>query len=281
MGVNSTGRSARAPRLSPAARTGARLVRSFAERETKALYKRNLLGWLWSLLKPLTTVAVYSLVFGVIYRAAAPDTANGQAEVFALYLFSGLVVWNVFYAIVNGSMRWMDGVSELRKKIFFPTETALIGGAAATLLQSSLEALVLVVIMAAMANLSWTLVFLPVAMVLAAMFALGLGFAAAIVNARYRDIQHLTTIVLSVGFFMVPIVYTPDIVPERAYGLPVARIVELNPLNSVIAVARDAVYFLEAPAVADLATAGAWAISVFAAGLAFFRRRSMAISEEP
>ncbi len=257
------------------------LVRSFAERETKALYKRNMLGWLWSLLKPLTTVAVYSLVFGVIYRAAAPSTANGQAEVFALYLFSGLVVWNVFYAIVNGSMRWMDGVSDLRKKIFFPTETALIGGAAATLLQSSLEALVLVIIMGAMANLSWTLVFLPVAMVLAAMFALGLGFAAAIVNARYRDIQHLTAILLSVGFFMVPIVYTPDIVPDRAYGLPVARIVELNPLNAIIAVARDAVYFLETPEVADLAIACAWAISVFAAGLAFFRRRSMAISEEP
>lgn len=281
MAVDHTGPSARPLRLSPAARTGARLVRSFAERETKALYKRNLLGWLWSLLKPLTTVAVYSLVFGVIYRAAAPPTANGLAEVFALYLFSGLVVWNVFSTIVNGSMRWMDGVSELRKKIYFPTETALIGGAAATLLQSSLEALVLVLIMAVLANVSWTLVFLPVAMLLAALFALGLGFAAAIVNARYRDIQHLTTIVLSVGFFMVPIVYTPDIVPDRAYGLPVARLVELNPLNSVIAVARDAVYFLEAPDIADLATASAWAIGTFVAGLAFFRRRSMAISEEP
>ena len=267
--------------LSPAALTGARLVRSFAERETKALYKRNVLGWLWSLLKPLTTVAVYSLVFGVIYRATAPATANGRAEVFALYLFSGLVVWGAFSTIVSSSMRWMDGVSELRKKIYFPTETALMGGSVATLLQSSMEALVLVLIMAVLVNVSWTLVFLPVAMMLAAMFALGLGFAASILNARYRDIQHLTTIVLSVGFFLVPIVYTPDIVPDRAYGLPVARIVELNPLNSVIAVARDAVYFLEVPAAADLATAAAWSIGAFVLGLAFFRRRSMAISEEP
>ena len=280
MAVNHPGLR-RALKLSPAARTGARLVRSFAERETKALYKRNLLGWLWSLLKPLTTVAVYSLVFGVIYRATAPVTANGRAEAFALYLFSGLVVWNLFYTIVSGSMRWMDGVSELRKKIYFPTETAIIGGAAATLLQSSMEALVLVLIMAALVNVSWTLVFLPVAMVLAAMFALGLGFAASILNARYRDIQHLTTIVLSVGFFMVPIVYTPDIVPERAYGLPIARLVELNPLNAVVAVARDAVYFLEAPDPRELATAAAWAIVSFVAGLAYFRRRSMAISEEP
>lgn len=275
------GPSARPPRLSPAARTSARLVRNFAERETKALYKRNLLGWLWSLLRPLTTVAVYSLVFGVIYRATAPATANGQAEVFALYLFSGLVVWNIFHAIVNGSMRWMEGVSELRKKIYFPTETAIIGGAVATLLQSSLEALVLVVMMAALGNVSWTVVFLPVAMLLIAMFALGLGFAASIVNVRYRDIQHLTTIVLSVAFFMVPIVYTPDIVPARAYGLPVARIVELNPLNSIIAVTRDAVYFLEVPNPVDLAVAAAWSIGAFAAGLAYFRRRSMAISEEP
>ena len=226
-------------------------------------------------------MAVYSLVFGVIYRAAAPVTANGKAEVFALYLFSGLVVWNAFSTIVSSSMRWMDGVSELRKKIYFPTETAIIGGAAATMLQSGLEVLVLVLIMAALANVSWTLVFLPVAMALAALFALGLGFAAAIVNARYRDIQHLTTIVLSVGFFTVPIVYTPDIVPERAYGLPVARIVELNPLNSIVAVARDSAYFLEVPELADLATAAAWAIGAFALGLAFFRRRSMAISEEP
>ena len=86
-----------------------------------------MLGWLWSLLHPLTTVAVYSLVFGVIYRASPPATANGKAETFALYVFSGLVVWNVLTGVVNGSMRWMREVSDLRKKIYFPTETALLG----------------------------------------------------------------------------------------------------------------------------------------------------------
>ena len=269
------------PAIPAAARSTAMLVRSFAEREAKAIYKRTVLGWLWSLLNPLTTVAVYSLVFGVIYRAAPPGTANGRAEVFALYLFSGLVVWNVFTGVVNGSMRWMREVSDLRKKIYFPTETAILGGTAATLMQSGLEASVLVVIMAALGNVSWTLVLLPVAMVLAAVFGLGIGFAAAVLNARYRDIQHLVGIVLSVAFFLVPIVYTPDIVPETAYGLPVRRLVELNPLNSVIAVARDAVYFLEAPSLGQLATAAGWAAASFTLGWMYFRRRSMRISEEP
>ena len=257
------------------------LIRSFAEREIKSVYKRTLLGWLWSLLKPLTTVAVYSLVFGVIYRAEPPPTGSGRGEVFALYLFSGLVVWNVLTAVVNGSMRWMHELSDLRKKIYFPTETALLGGAVAALMQSALEAAVLTVIMAALLNVSWTLVFLPVTMVLTAAFGLGVGFAAAILNARYRDIEHLVGIVLSVAFFLVPIVYTPDIVPETAYGLPVRRLIELNPLNSMIAVARDAVYFLEAPQLGQMAAAAAWAAASFALGWVYFRNRSMRISEEP
>ena len=148
-------------------------------------------------------------------------------------------------------------------------------------MQSALEAAVLVIIMAALTNVSWTVIFLPLALVLTAVFGLGIGFAAAILNARYRDIQHLVGIVLSVSFFLVPIVYTPEIVPDEAYGLPVRRIVEMNPLNTVVQIARDAVYSLEVPALGDLAAACGWAAASFALGLAYFRRRSMIISEEP
>ena len=262
-------------------RTTTLLIRSFAEREAKSVYKRTVLGWVWSLLNPLTTVAVYSLVFGVIYRATPPATANGNAEAFALYLFSGLVVWNVFTGVVNGSMRWMREISDLRKKIYFPTETAILGGSVATMMQSALEATVLIVIMAALGNMSLTMLLLPVAMLLAAAFGVGIGFVAAVLNARYRDTQHLVGIVLSVAFFSVPIVYTPDIVPDTAYGLPIRRIVDANPLNSVISVARDAVYFLEAPQLSQLALATGWAALSFTVGWVYFRRRSMRISEEP
>ncbi len=267
--------------LSPATRTSAILIRSFAERERKSLYKRSILGWLWSLLGPLMAVAVYSLVFGVIYRAPPPVTANGRAEVFALYLFSGLVVWNVFTNIVTGAMRWMIDVSDLRKKTYFPTETAILGGAVATLLQSGLEAVVLITIMAVLVNISWTLVLLPLTLILTAGFGLGIGFAVAILNTRYRDIGHLVNIALSVTFFLVPIVYTSDMVPDRAYGLPVRRIMELNPLNAVIGVTRDAVYFLRTPSPGQLAAAAVWAAVSSVSGWVYFRHRSMEMSEEP
>ena len=223
----------------PAMRTFAALVRNFAEREAKSLYKRSVLGWLWSLIKPLTAVLVYSLVFGVIYRTTPPATANGRAETFSLYLFSGLVIWNLFTSVVLGSMQWLKGVSDLRKKVYFPTETAVLGGAVSAFLQSTLEALVLVIVMAGFGNISWTVVYLPLALVLTAMAALGIGFTVSILNIRYRDIEYLTGILLNIAFFLVPIVFTPDLVPERAYGLPIRRLLDLNPLSSIIGVARE------------------------------------------
>ena len=131
------------PTLSPSVRKSASLIYHFAERESKARYKRSLLGWFWSFMNPLTTVLVYGFVFGVVYGAVAPPTTNGNAENFGLYLFTGLIVWSVFTGVVNGSMGWLISVSDLRKKIYFPTETALLGGAAANAVQTTLEAVVL------------------------------------------------------------------------------------------------------------------------------------------
>lgn len=273
------------PVLSPDAKSAAltfvRLIRNFAERETKSIYKRSILGWLWSLIKPLTAVLVYSLVFGVIYRAAAPETANGKAETFALYVFSGLVVWNLFTAVVTGSMQWLKGVSDLRKKVYFPTETAILGGTVSVLLQSLLEATVLIAFMVGSGNVSWTFVYLLPALLLSAALGVGIGLVASILNTRYRDIEYLTGVLLNVAFFTVPIVFTPELVPEHAYGLPVRALMELNPLTAIVGISRDAAYFLQSPPLSRLLAASAWTCAAFAVGLAYFRRRSMRISEEP
>ena len=81
--------------LSPAVRKSTNLILNFAERESKARYKRSLLGWFWSFANPLTTVAVYSFAFGTVFGAQAPGTDNGNAENFGLFLFTGLIVWSL------------------------------------------------------------------------------------------------------------------------------------------------------------------------------------------
>lgn len=269
------------PTLSPSVRKSASLIYHFAERESKARYKRSLLGWFWSFMNPLTTVLVYTFVFGVVYGAQAPLTSNGNAENFGLYLFSGLVVWSLFTGVVNGSMGWLIGVSDLRKKIYFPTETALLGGAAANAVQTLLEAIVLLVIMGALLNLSWTAIFLPVALVFALMFGLGLGFIAAVLNARYRDVQYLVGILLNVAFFTVPIVYTEELLDREAVPELARTLVLWNPPSLFIDIARDATYFLDVPQWNTLLAAFAWATATFSVGWVYFRAQSMAISEEP
>lgn len=276
-----TVRLSTAPFLSPAVRKYCTLVYHFAERESKSRYKRSVLGWFWSVFNPLVSVGVYWFVFGLVYRAVPPATNNGNAESFGLYLFSGLVIWSLFTGLVNGSMIWLSSVSDLRKKIYFPTETALLGGAASNMVQSVLEGAVLLIIMASFSNISWTMLFLLLAMVLALGFGLGLGFIASVFNARYRDVSYLVGIVLNVAFFLVPIVYTPDLLQRESIPEIVRVFAAWNPLALFVEISRDATYFLQVPDWSRLLVASVWSITVFSVGWVIFRNQSMSISEEP
>lgn len=256
------------------------LTVNFARRELASRYKRSLLGWAWSVINPLSLVVIYSLVFGVVFRAAPPATSNGRAEFFSLYLFNGIITWGLFTGVLNGAMSWMGMVGDMRKKVYFPAETAIFGGAVAVAVQSGLEMLVLLAIMVAFLNISFTFLLFPLVLLLAGMFGLGLGLIAAILNTLYRDVQHLIGITLNLAFFLVPIVYTPEIMPEEAYGLPIKSLLKLHPMSSFIEAGHNVAYFQQLPAPATVLQMLFWSVGTFTFGLWYFRRRSMQISEE-
>lgn len=265
----------------------------------RARYKRSLLGWLWSLINPVSTVLIYALVFGVFLRAQPPDLGNGNQGVFAVFLFTGLVVWTLFAGVVNGSMDSLAGVMDLRKKVFFPTETAILGGAIATAVQTGFEVVVLYLLLIALLNVSWTFLLLPFILVGVASFGLGIGLVISILNAKYRDVRYLTGIALSLMFFLAPIVYPASILELNTegftapqvvsavlsggldtYGLPAQEIVAWNPISVFVQSAHDVVYFLRVPSLARIAVMVVCSVASPVLGLRFFRRRSMAISEE-
>jgi ABC-type polysaccharide/polyol phosphate export permease len=254
------------------------LVANFAQRELKARYRRSLLGWLWSLINPLTTILVYSLVFSVIFRAEPPEAGDGSAF-FSLYLFSGLVVWNLFSTMINGPMDWLGGVADLLRKIRFPADAAIFGGAVSAIVQTLIEAAILLAIMLAIGNGSLAMLAMPYVLVCTMLAGLGVGFFVSIANAHFRDVRYLVGVVLSVVFFLVPIVYPPSIVPERHWGLPLRDLIELNPVVQFIDAGRDASYFGEIHW-ARLGVIGLISVSVFFAGWSYFVRKSVDISEE-
>lgn len=255
------------------------LVRNFARRELKSRYKRSLLGWTWSLLSPLSTILVYSLVFSVFFRAAPPAAGNGS-ENFALFLFTGLVVWLLFAGMINGSMGWLAAIGDLRRKVFFPPETAIFGSALALAVQSAIEAGVLLLVMVLIGNVGFTTLVFPLILVLAGIFGLGIGFFVCVLNTHYRDVQYLVGIVLNALFFLVPIVYPIGIIPEQHWGLPIRKIVEWNPINQFVTAARESAYLLQWPSATRWCALFLYSFAMFALGWRFFSKRSMLLSED-
>tara|TARA_B100001029_G_C15057783_1_gene455802 strand:+ start:821 stop:1666 length:846 start_codon:yes stop_codon:yes gene_type:complete len=255
------------------------LVQNFARRELKARYKRSLLGWTWSLLNPISTILVYSLVFSVFFRAAPPPSGNGSQN-FALFLFTGLVVWLLFAGMINGSMGWLSSIGDLRRKVFFPPETAIFGSALALGVQSAIEAAVLILVMILIANVGLTTLVLPIILVLAGLFGLGIGFFVCVFNTHYRDVQYLVGIILNALFFLVPIVYPISIIPEAHWGIPIRKMIEYNPVNQFVAAARESAYLLEWSSWNRWALIIFYSVASFTLGWRFFNKRSMQLSED-
>lgn len=255
------------------------LVVNLAQRELRAKYKKSVLGWGWSLISPAATLGIYTLVFGVYLKANPPPMANGMA-IFALYLFSALIMWNGFNMVLTGSMGALVDAGGLLSKIYFPPESPAIAGMFASLLQVAIESAILVVVMAALGNISWTFLWLPVLVVEVMAFALGLGMIASLYNIIYRDINYLVTIAMQLLFYGTPIVYSLQDVPEKIGPVPVRAIVELSPLTQYVVQARQTLYLLEFPTWRQIAYTFVVSFLTLAVGWWIFTRRAADVIEE-
>jgi ABC-type polysaccharide/polyol phosphate export permease len=255
------------------------LIGNFAQRELRGKYKGSALGWFWSLLNPLATLGIYTLVFGFFLRFPPPTAGNGHTKNFAIYLFTALVAWNFFNAVVTGSIGALAGAGPLLKKIYFPPFAPVLGGVGATLYQAGIEVGLLVVVMIAFQNISFTILLLPFLLVLLALFSIGIGFVLAMLNVKYRDVAYLTGIALNLLFYATPIIYPLSKVPDHRNGLPVKELFSLNPLVQFVEAFRDVAYDLRPPSLQRLVSLTAVSVIVFFLGFAFFQRGSRDVAE--
>jgi len=124
----------------------------------KGKYKGSLLGWCWSLLNPLATLAIYTVVFSDDLPGRAANMGNGHKGNYTLFLFCGLILWNFFFGVVTGSMGSLIGAGPLLRKIYFPPAAPVAGSMLAVLFQTGIETSIVVIIMIAIGNNSWTVV---------------------------------------------------------------------------------------------------------------------------
>jgi len=171
--------------------------------EIKVKYKNSFLGLLWSMLSPAMTLAVYTLVFGVLLKNGIPN--------FVIFLFSGLLLWNFFSTGVITATGVVVNNAGLVKKVSFPREILALAAMGSAGVFFFFQACVMVIFMLVLhMSPAWPLIWLLlVAMVPTLVFASALGIFFAAVNVYLRDTLHLVTVLVGAAWFWAcPIVYS-------------------------------------------------------------------------
>ena len=249
-------------------------------RELRTKYRKSVLGWSWSMLNPLATVAIYSFVFGVLFRAQAPVGTNSGIKVFALYLLCGLLPWNFFLLVTNTGMQSMLANASLVKKVAFPREVLVFANSLHGIVQFGIELLLLTV--ALVVGGSIFLPWLPVVllqMALLALFATGLALGLAAANVYFRDLGYLWQIFTQVWFFGTPIVYTEEILKGRV-PTAVETLLQWNPMAIFVRGFRRSMYDSAFPGWSNLGACTLVAVVSLVLGWSLFTKLSRRFAEE-
>jgi lipopolysaccharide transport system permease protein len=251
-------------------------------RELRGKYKRSVLGWSWSLLNPLTTMLLYSFVFGFVLEVQ-PETGDPSGlRNFPAYLLCGLLPFNFLSMGMSGGMGSLIGNSNLIKKTYFPRAILVGANTASWLVSFVIEMGLLSVVLLIMGNnvLPW----LPAVLVLMAiqtLFVLGLALALSATAVYFRDLEHLLGIVLQAWFYSAPIVYPLVLVTDRLSGDSLLwRLYELNPLTRFVTAYRDLLYSLRWPSAGDIAYVVVVSVAVLVIGYTIFGRLEGRLAEE-
>ncbi len=261
------------------------LALNLTSRELKGKYKRSVLGWCWSLLNPLATALIFTMVFKVFFQAPNPSGEPSGLSNFPLWLLCGLLPWNYLANSLNGATESLVANANLIKKVYFPRQVLVVANVASWMVPFLIEFGVLALLLLAFGN--FVLPWLPVVLVLILVqtsFVLGIGLILGAVNVYFRDVKHLIAIVLQALFYATPIVYPLSLVPVRAvlFGLdlPVRSLYRLNPMVPMVEAFRDVLYDLRLPPFGDLVYVSAWGLGCMALGQLVFRRLEPRFAEE-
>jgi ABC-2 type transport system permease protein len=179
------------------------LLRNLIVKELKVKYKDSTLGFVWTLVRPLLYLLVYSVAIGIFLGAGRtiPD--------FGVYLFTGLLVWTLFTDIVGGATGAIVSNAGLVKKVYFPRELLTLSVVGAALINAVLQVVVLIgaYVVTRQFPAVGDLYLVPLALVVLVLFSTALGLILGAVNVYLRDVEYLVEVGLLLWFWMTPIVY--------------------------------------------------------------------------
>jgi lipopolysaccharide transport system permease protein len=213
------------------------LIARLAQRHIAGRYRGSMLGGLWVVLHPVMMLCVYTFVFSTVFRAKWDLQAQSQID-FALFLFSGIVIYSVFSECVNHAPRLMLDNRTFIKQLDFPVEVFSWVSLTAALFNFLVSLAILIgVHLIVLGPPPLTSLWLPVVLSPVLLLSLGFSWLLASLGTFLRDLSEVTGIATTALLFLSPIFYPLSMIPE-----PFRRWYWLNPFTSVLESSK-AVFF--------------------------------------
>lgn len=233
---------------------------AFVIRDLKVRYKQTVIGVLWAILQPLTTMVVFSFFFGTIAKISSDGVP------YPIFSYSGLILWTYFTGALTAASNSMVGASNLITKVYFPRVIIPLSATLTGLVDYAVAASILAVLLVYFSILPpLAILTLPLLVILTWFLASGLGMFLSAINVKYHDVKYAVPFIIQLGLFFTPVIYPISITPNFKWLLM------LNPMTGIIEAHRAVILGSHAVNYLSLGISVLMTIIIFFFGALYFR----------
>lgn len=243
-------------------------LKSNVKKDIRGKYKGSFLGILWSFINPLLSVLVYAIVFPYIMRI--------KIENYLIYLITGIIPWTFFTSSINMGIISILSNADIIKKVYFPRIILPISTVTSCLVNFLISCIIILIFcIGSGLGISINLLWLPLIAIIQYIMLLGFTFILSAIEMYMRDIEHIVNFILSMTFYVTPILYTPDIFPKN-----LSWVLKLNPMAYLVNSYRNIFFYKNMPNIKELGIVSIFSIILFLIGYIIFEKLQKGFAEE-
>lgn len=238
------------------------LLINLAKREITVRYKQSILGYAWVIINPLFQILVISFVFSTLLKVPSVGVP------FIIFLSVALLPWTFFSSSVTASTNALVNNSNLITKIYFPREILIYSTILAKMVDFGLSLIILAVLMLFFQiPINFYIVWVPLILLIQIILTMGISLLLSSFNLFYRDIQYILTLALTLWFYVTPIAYPTEVIPDKF-----KLIFSLNPMAVIVNAYREVIIGQGHPNINSLVIALISSILIFVFSFFIFKK---------
>lgn len=243
-------------------------IRQLVSREVKRKYARSYLGIVWSVLNPLMSMAVMSMIFSTMFKRSI--------ENFPIYYLTGSIFWQLFSTATNTAMSALVDNRTLLMKVKMSKQSFVLARIYTALTNFGYTCVAYIFMLLIFhIKPSWYMLLFPVPVFFLLLFSMGMGYMLAIMYVFFADIKYLYSVILTLWMYLSAIFY-----PVAQLSDKMQKIIGKNPIYVCIHFARECVMYQKCPELAEWGKMIVWGVGTFAFGYWFFKRKENSVMQK-